>query len=296
LPARRRAGTLSGMPELRSLRYLRVVLGRRGHEIRHRAGLGRAAAYVIAFPKSGGTWIAAMIRDVVATHRARAGRSPLPVVHDHWQYSAAFQPAVYVSRDGRDVAVSLYFHHLYELRRGSLRAGHIDAYLRRVLGSPYDLAAVEANLPRFIASLGAHPFGGILRASGNRRFQPWPGHIADWRGRPAVLQTRYEDFIADTAGELGRVARWIGAPLPVEDIAQIAARHSFAAVTGRPAGEAEPTAFARKGIVGDWRNHFTRAAAEAYAEFAGGALIALGYEPNADWVRSIESSEPAGVG
>jgi hypothetical protein len=39
----------------------------------------------------------------------------------------------------------------------------------------------------------------------------------------------------------------------------------------------------RKGIVGDWRNHFTPKVKERAKELIGEALIELGYEKDLDW-------------
>jgi hypothetical protein len=260
------------------------LVARRAKEALHRRGVVRAPVYVMGFPKSGGTWVRRLLADLVDEHDKGQGRSSGPVIHDHWTYAPALRPAVYVLRDGRDVVVSLYFHHLRDIQRQSARAPHEHAYLQRVLGPGYDLQDVGGNLPAFIRSLAEHPFGGILRGSGNRRFLPWPRHVADWSGRLGVRVVRYETLLADTAGELGSIADWLGADVSAAQIAEIAERHSFQSLTGRSPGDADPTAFVRKGIAGDWRNYFTPTSAAAFDAYAGDALIALGYEPDRDWL------------
>ena len=42
----------------------------------------------------------------------------------------------------------------------------------------------------------------------------------------------------------------------------------------------------RKGIVGDWKNHFTPASRAMFDEFAGEQLIKLGYETDNSWVQA----------
>ncbi|MBM3514222.1 MAG: sulfotransferase domain-containing protein, partial [Alphaproteobacteria bacterium] len=46
---------------------------------------------------------------------------------------------------------------------------------------------------------------------------------------------------------------------------------------------ASPTGHVRKGIVGDWRNHFTPAVARAFHDSVGSLLIDCGFETNRDW-------------
>ena len=329
------------------LTHLRRAASRRMRETLHRRGLLHAAAYIMEFPKSGGSWVARMTTDLVALDAGRRGATPGPVLRDHWRYAPALRPTIYVVRDGRDVAVSLYFYHQRELTFGGMRAALADGYLLEILGDGYDLADSKANLPAFIDSLKARPFGGLLRRSGNRRLLGWPEHIADWigyaekppswpaapagpspnaggrtqdegseghgggvsthppelgegsaraarrgRGRerepaPGVLILRYEDLLEDTARELGQISAHLGLDTSPTDHATLAERHSFQATSGRRPGQEDRVAHQRKGIAGDWKNHFTRAAAEAFADYGGRALVALGYEPDDGWMRSM---------
>ncbi|NNE42694.1 MAG: sulfotransferase [Gemmatimonadetes bacterium] len=60
-------------------------------------------------------------------------------------------------------------------------------------------------------------------------------------------------------------------------------RSSFEFVTGRKRGEGDSGQFYRKGVAGDWRNHYTDDEKQAFSENAGDLLVALGYEQDADW-------------
>ncbi len=46
----------------------------------------------------------------------------------------------------------------------------------------------------------------------------------------------------------------------------------------------------RKGQAGDWRNHFTREAAEIFDRYCGDMLISTGYEPDHEWVRRLPAA------
>ena len=52
---------------------------------------------------------------------------------------------------------------------------------------------------------------------------------------------------------------------------------------GRRPGEVDPTSFFRKGIVGDWRNHFSEENIVVFKQVAGNTLITAGYEEDDQW-------------
>jgi lipopolysaccharide transport system ATP-binding protein len=52
---------------------------------------------------------------------------------------------------------------------------------------------------------------------------------------------------------------------------------------GRKRGEEDVTAHERKGIAGDWRNHFSDELKSDFKERWGDLLIATGYERDLDW-------------
>ena len=59
-------------------------------------------------------------------------------------------------------------------------------------------------------------------------------------------------------------------------------RSSFEFVTGRGAGTENTQKFYRKGVQGDWANHFSDEDRHAFASLAGNLLIQLGYENDPD--------------
>jgi len=282
-------------------------LGHAGHALRrrlreavHRRGLASAAAYVMEFPRSGGSWVRRMTSDLLVTGEpasatnsvgtlaaarriaarvadARMTERPY-VIRDHWRHGAHLRPAIYVVRDGRDVVVSLYYYHRRELALGGRRAELANDFLRSILGAGYDIEDARANLPAFIASLERRPFGGLLRSSGSRRLLSWPRHVADWMDRPGVLVVKYEDLLADTPGAMRRVARHLNVRISTGALADLVGRHGFEATSGRAPGVESPTSHQRKGVAGDWRRLFTSEAAATFDDFAGDALRALGYD------------------
>ena len=52
---------------------------------------------------------------------------------------------------------------------------------------------------------------------------------------------------------------------------------------GRKPGEEDVTSHERKGVAGDWRNHFTDKVKKAFKGWYGSVLIATGYEKDFNW-------------
>jgi hypothetical protein len=52
---------------------------------------------------------------------------------------------------------------------------------------------------------------------------------------------------------------------------------------GRERGQEDPSSFYRKGVAGDWKNHFSKEDRRVFKEEAGELLIRLGYEDDLDW-------------
>ncbi len=255
--------------------------------------LGNRLGYLLVseYPKSGGTWVARMLADYLAIPFCSAQALPAGtsvVMHNHWPYERRFPRSVYVYRDGRDVMISQFFHLkalAAEAANGDSR--RFDLARRRALrlARPVtDMDVLASELPRFLEWQFCSPVGTRL---------PWHEHVLDWVGRPQVVPVRYEDLLADAHGAMTNVLEGCGVPVDATRLNETVRRESFVVRTGREPGTEDNLSFFRKGLAGDWRNYFTRAAAEVFRRFAGDALVALDYEPDDSWVSSCpESIEP----
>ena len=105
-------------------------------------------------------------------------------------------------------------------------------------------------------------------------------HIDEGRANQDQLATWDEEMVAQ------------GAVIVAARAAAIADEFSFERQAGRRAGEEDKRSFLRKGIVGDWRNYFTREAREVFAGFAGSELVLLGYERDRAWVTDDAFGSP----
>ena len=149
---------------------------------------------------------------------------------------------IYVARNPKDAAVSLYFH---------TRRLPIFEYT-----GPWD---------HFLQ----------LFTGGKVEFGLWFDHILEWwkhKDDPNVLFLKYEDMKKDLLGAVRSIAEFICHELKQETLEEIVKQSTFESMKANPSANyswksnfrPNETQFLRKGEVGDWRNHFT---AEQTAEF-----------------------------
>ena len=238
--------------------------------------------YVSEYPKAGGTWLSNLLADYLAIPFPKFSALPLAcqcIVHNHWRWHPRLNRVFYLYRDGRDVLVSYYF------MRMRMIAQPANAYERkmrrryvRLFGRGFDPEHTAATLPRFIELEMTRP----LQARIN-----WPDHISEWYdpARRNIAYLSYEELLTSPVPTLERcLERFLDEPVDRARLAESVDRWSFSRLSGRTPGTEDRNDFLRKGIAGDWRNHFTRDACEVFDRYAGQALLALGYETRPDWV------------
>jgi hypothetical protein len=149
-------------------------------------------------------------------------------------------------RDGRDCAVSGWFHNQRNPKWAALNGGSLEDYARKI-----------ANL--WVVDL--------VKAE----------EFAD-RYPERMRRVRYEDLAADTEGTLADLFQFLGVEVSEAVLAACRTQASFAKFSGgRNPGEENRSSFFRKGVVGDWRNHFSAEASAVFRERAGAWLDRLGY-------------------
>ncbi|MBL4591442.1 MAG: sulfotransferase domain-containing protein [Phycisphaerales bacterium] len=244
---------------------------------------------LVEYPKCGGTWVCRMLAESLALPFAQYSRLPVAmpsVIHNHWKFHPKFENCTYLMRDGRDVMVSFYFH--FTRKVGNPNQKNVDIYidkLRKILGENADFQDVQANLPAFIEHLFAKPVG--CR-------QNWRDHNLAWMNQPKVHYLKYEDLRHDCVAAVTKHVSSLASDRLNEDQIERAVDHfSMKRMTGRNPGEEDKGSFIRKGVVGDWKNHFTREAAEVFDGLAGDVLVQLGYETDNSWVGRCDPAQNA---
>jgi hypothetical protein len=255
----------------RQLRLIPVVY-------RH-ATVSRQDAFLASYPKSGNTWLKFMVTyllsgseadfdndsAVIATvgsHRATPRLLPDGgrLIKSHEPYSnpqkRAYRKAVYLVRDGRDVAVSYYYT---RIRRGKFE-GDFASFLRLFLGGGVD------------------------------GYGPWHHHVESWLASPlqengSLLVLKYEDLLTDPVQGLGRVMEFLGRPVSREQ-----AEESVRTYSAERMREQEKRSrfheqqkrrdimFVRTAESGGWVETFTPEDEALFKTVAGDVLERLGYD------------------
>ena len=241
---------------------------------------------VVEFPKSGGTWLKKMCSTYLDIPLAE--RPMLPVIrtsliHSHTTWRWGLNNAVYLIRDGRDIMVSMYFHKLRLL--GTEYGIGTERLFRYIYGKKCDFDDVSARLPRFIEYEMKHS----SMTSVN-----WSRHVEAWQNKRGVVYVKYEDLLIDTISTLtGVIQRLIHDEIDSQRLKDTVSKFEFSRVAGRAPGSEDRQSFMRKGIAGDWKNYFTKDAAEIFAHYCGETLISVGYESDESWVKELTRSKPS---
>lgn len=106
--------------------------------------------------------------------------------------------------------------------------------------------------------------------------------LAPCRKGKAML-VRYEDLIADEQREFAKIIEYCQIDIPASKLAEIVDSNSFTKRAGRKRGEEDISSHYRKGVSGDWRNHFTDRVKDVFKQKFGQLLIDTGYEKDLNW-------------
>ncbi|MCB1970165.1 MAG: sulfotransferase domain-containing protein [Geminicoccaceae bacterium] len=93
-----------------------------------------------------------------------------------------------------------------------------------------------------------------------------------------VRLMRYEDLAADNRAFLAMLLDYLKVPMSSEAFETLYARNNFQTLTGpREQGDEDIHAHNRKGVAGDWRNHFTDRISAHFHDVMGDGMARLGY-------------------
>jgi len=238
---------------------------------------GRLPLYLVSeFPKCGGSWISQILADYLHVPFPRNETPPLRscVMHGHHLYSPHYRNVFCVIRDGRDVMVSAYFHFL--VTGGKLPEHIVQKFRDAQSFTDYDDS--RKNMATFIDYMFTD------YANRFNRFT-WDAFILSYMGHDHVAMLRYEDMLRDSVGTMAIALQHVlGEEPDMQRLEASVEKFTFQQQTGRKPGE-EDHDFLRKGIAGDWKNHFNAEACERFDHYAGKMLIQVGYEPNRQWIE-----------
>ena len=237
---------------------------------------------VSEFPKSGGTWFSMMLAELLGVPFPRNQSAKLErcLLHGHYQYHKNFHRTLCVLRDGRDIMVSAYYHFLFEHDRNPPFT--VKKWREKLVFSDYD--DIQNNLPRFIEHMFTKSFQLTGNVSGG--VVTWSDFVRGYINNEAAHVVKYENLLLQPVKELREAIRFIdidGKTIPEIDIETTVSRYSFKNQTNRNPGDEDTAHFIRKGIAGDWKNHFTSESIEVFKFYGGDELVLAGYEEDKNW-------------
>lgn len=172
---------------------------------------------------------------------------------------------VLIVRDPRDVVTS-HFHYVSEKNLGHRLNDHYTSL-------PDDDARLMASI-RGVA--GEHTDDGDpLESIGE-----WMDVFLAWDAKPYCTTVRFEDLIGPQGGgdaasqreTVRRIVSHLDVHLSTDEVEAVA----------DDVFSTDASTF-RKGLIGDWENHFSPEHVDAFEEEAGAWLVEMGYENDHDW-------------
>jgi hypothetical protein len=253
--------------------------------------------FLVSYPKSGNTWVRFLLANLIYPNEVvgfaninrllpspdvlsrRFLRSvPRPrILKSHEPYDRRFRKVIYLVRDPRDVVVSEYFF--------NLKKRYIDS---------------EVSLEEFAAR--------FIRGE-TSSYGSWWEHTGSWiaarQGNPAFLLVRYEDLLADSIGETGKIAGFLGIQAGEERLRLAVERSSANHMRTLEKQQADQWTgtkntrleipFVRVARSGGWKTSLPAPIAEKIESSWGPLLKLLGYElvsskaeqiPTPSWIKS----------
>jgi hypothetical protein len=225
---------------------------------------------LVSYPRSGNTWMRYLLANLLAPEGewniTNIGRvvpdmyedalaDPIQtrphIIKSHDLFRAEYAHAIYLYRDGRDVALSYY------------------DFQKKLWENP-------DSFPAFLNKMlqGQMPYGA------------WQDHIASWLfdDKPIdLLPVCYETLCAHTQAELQRIGRFVGCEWGQARIQAAIERSSFEQFQRDYARYKQATHWNKgftggvKGGPGKWREVFTRELNDLFWQYAGDVASKLGY-------------------
>lgn len=210
--------------------------------------------------------------------------------------------AFHVVRDPRDIIVSAYFSHRNSHPTEGLP--HLQAHRERLQAAPKDEALfLEMDfssqemedlrtwnydhpdiLEVRMEELTAHPYEGFLEIFEFLERMRWESAYR----MPQKVRT----FLDTARNRLSRRKPWLDPlrrPISVTGdmlLGRVYDHRFEKKAGGRAKGKENKDSHYRKGVAGDWANHFTPAHVDAFKERFGNLVVRLGYEETNDWTAA----------
>jgi len=249
--------------------------------------------FIAGLPKSGSTWIEKMVSSyngyheyllpAIAKHELRTGGS-----HDFEMPEGMFD-----SLQNMLVLTKMHSHGSVHNVNILEKAGIRYVVLHR------DLRDVAVSYHFYVCNTPWHPEYAFhknqsvqegLRIFGERMLPAYMNWVRLWRNNANPehsVQIRYEEMLENPFKGMTKIATLFDLDNSPDTIERIVDAHSFKQMSGgRDSGAESNSAFARKGIAGDWKNHFTKDVKEQYGKIIADFLIETTDELDDNWITA----------
>ena len=239
--------------------------------------------FVAGYPRSGTTWVSQMLADYLQVPFPQHYLLPIlgsAVIHSHANPDVRVGNAFYIVRDGRDVMVSYYFYVIRKMKMGKNR---MSARFRPVLEQSDTIESARKQLPVFIKSIFKKPRGTGTKLN-------WSDYNIGWHKRilnpeSGIIRLKYEDLLEEPVQAFRIALDQRFGYVDMDRLRDSVKKYSMRRQKEKPS--IDQGTYLRKGTAGDWKNYFTKTAAELFDHYAGEALVLLGYEKDRKWVENL---------
>jgi len=128
-----------------------------------------------------------------------------------------------------------------------------------------------------------------IRSNAGRMFE----HAGTWssQSRDRVFSFSFEDLKRDIPGMIRRILDFLGIGIAEDLLQSVCQKYSFERLTGRQRGEEGPTVrnryMLRKGVSGEWKQHFDSEVAAEFEQHFGAILRQWQYEKSSAWIADL---------
>jgi hypothetical protein len=233
-------------------------------------GLFNKHVTINEYPKSGGTWLTNMVSEILDYNypRDRLPNLSKCMMHGHYVNVNSINNQIIMYRDGRDVMVSQYYHFLVPWDNGKNK---YDVSFYRKKFQFDDYMDIETNMSKFIEMTSDKD---IYKFS-------WGEFVDRWKPNEYIAYTKYELLKMNPFLELVNICNALKIKVEEEKIHKIIKKYDFKSLKKEKKSSG---GFLRKGIVGDWKNIFSKEARNTFSSLYGKQLISLGYEKDDNWI------------
>jgi len=231
---------------------------------------------VTEYPKSGGNWIVNLLGDSLGLPK----RDLYDVLSNHSHFDLSRHP--WYGGESHPTLADSCVIKSHELP-GSQRVDFEARYIHLVRDGRDVIVSRYFYEKDFCVANGIHdsfdiPFDEYVA----RVAREWCEYVTAWL-QVQKSHFRYEEFLRDPAGSLRSLLAHLGLIAEDSTVERAVASNTREKMRQSLAGAFRHNTFVRKGISGDWRNHFSAENVHAFKEAAGPLLVHLGYETGANW-------------